>query len=306
MLNHLYWRQDLKREDLYVAHIYVGTCSWSDHTNFYPKGLPANQRIVYYAQRFPIVEINSSYYHMMPRRNYELWAARTPAGFLFDVKPYKQLTWHDRKNPPDDEVAERFTQTLQPLRDAGKLGAVHFQFPPCFKYGERNMDYIKAVRERFAEDRFAVEFRHRSWLEGEHVSALVEAFRAAEISLTVVDEPQLGSGSVPCVLQVSNPELVLVRFHGRNSKMWYARVKRTAERFNYLYSEDELKEWVSKIGQLVESAREIHLLFNNNAQDFAIQNARQLRVLLSSLEGNEIVAAPEATPRQGTFDQMLD
>jgi uncharacterized protein YecE (DUF72 family) len=290
-----------------MARIYVGTCSWSDHSNFYPKGLPANQRIVYYAQRFPIVEINSSYYHMMPRRNYELWAARTPEGFLFDVKPYKQLTWHDRKNPPDDDVSERFSQTLQPLRDAGKLGAVHFQFPPWFKYGERNIDYIRSARERFAGDRFAVEFRHRSWLEGEHVPALVEALRAAEISLTVVDEPQLGSGSVPCVLQVSNPELVLVRFHGRNSKMWYAKVKRTAERFNYLYSEDELREWVSKIGRLVESAREIHLLLDNNAQDFAIQNARQLRMLLSSLEGSEIVAAPiEATPRQGTFDQMLD
>ena len=111
---------------------------------------------------------------------------------------------------------------------------------------------------------------------------------------------KLGSGSAPCVLEISDPDLVLVRFHGRNSKMWYARVKRTAERFNYFYSETDL--------QLVESAREIHLLFNNNAHDSAIQNARQLRMLLrSSLSGNEIVAAPiEATRRQGMFDQMLD
>ena len=270
-----------------MADIYIGACSWSDHRPFYPKGLPSNQQITYYAQHFPIVEINSSYYHLMPRRNYELWAERTPDGFVFDVKPYKQITWHDRKNPPEDDQTQAFRDTLGPLREAGKLGAVHFQFPPWYMHSERNLTYIQHLRELFADDRIGVEFRHRSWLEGDHVPQLVDSLRSMGVSLTVVDEPQLGSGSVPTVLEVTNPELVIARFHGRNYKKWYARVKTTGERFDYLYSEDELAEWVPKANQLAEGAKEVHLLFNNNAQDYAIQNARQLRMLMrDSLVGS--------------------
>lgn len=277
-----------------MARIYVGTSSWADHKPFYPKGLPKNQQISYYAQRFPIVEINSSYYRMMPVRNYGLWAERTPDGFVFDVKPYRQLTWHDRKNPPDEEITQAFRGILQPLRDAEKLGAVHFQFPPWYKHSERNIDYIKWLREQFGEDRVGVEFRHRSWLVGDHLPELLTTFRAHNIGLTVVDEPQMGDGSVPTLLEVTNPDLVIMRFHGRNYKKWYARVKTTGERFDYLYSEEELEKWVPKVAQLAENSREVHALFNNNAQDYAIQNARQLRMLLrNSLEGEVVSSASE-------------
>ena len=273
--------------------VYVGTCSWSDITDFYPEGLPSNRQITYYAQHFPIVEINSTFYRMMPVRNYQAWAQRTPEGFIFDVKPFRQLTWHDRKNPPDDEVTSAFRDSMQPLRDVGKLAAVHFQFPPWFVYRSHNVDYIKHIRESFPDDRISVEFRHRSWLEGENVPHLVDALRENGVSLTVVDEPQIGSGSVPTVLEITNPDLVVVRFHGRNRKMWYAKVKRTAERFDYLYSDDELEEWVPNVERLAEGAREIHLLFNNNAQDYAVQNGRQLqRFLQRSLALGEVVQAP--------------
>ena len=283
-----------------MARIYVGTCSWADHKPFYPDGLPSNQQISYYAQQFPIVEINSSFYRMMPARNYALWAERTPDGFVFDAKPYKQLTWHDRKNPPDDEIIRAYSETLQPLRQVSKLGAVHFQFAPWFVYRDKNVDYIHHLKGMFADDRVAVEFRHRSWLEGDHVPALLEDLAAHGVGLTVVDEPQLGSGSVPTVLEVTNPELVIVRFHGRNYKKWYAKVKTTGERFDYLYSEKELKEWVPQANQLAERAKEVHLLFNNNAQDYAIQNARQLSMLMrDSLIGSQgsrvVPAASEAS-----------
>lgn len=263
-----------------MGRIYVGTCSWADHTNFYPEGLPANQQITFYAQHFPVVEIDATFYHLMPRRSFQLWSERTPEGFIFDVKPYKQLSWHDRENPPDDEVTKAFSEAIQPLRDAQKLGAVHFQFPPWFMYRESNVDYIKRLREGFANDRLSVEFRHRSWLEGEHVPALLSTLAEHRASLTVVDEPQIGTGSVPTLLEVTNPELAIVRFHGRNYQKWYAKVKTTAERFDYLYSEQELGEWVPKVAQLERKAQEIHLLFNNNAQDYAVRNARQLRLLL--------------------------
>ena len=275
-----------------MSRVYVGTCSWSDHTNFYPPNLPSNQQITFYAQHFPAVEIDSTFYSLMPERNFRLWAERTPPGFIFDVKPFRQLTWHDRETPPDEAIFDQFRQSLQPLRDAGKLGAVHFQFPPWFLFSPPNVAFIKTCRERFPDDRVSVEFRHRGWLEGEHVSPLLDTLRGYRVGLTVVDEPQVGSGSVPTVLAVTTPELVIVRFHGRNAKMWYAKVKRTADRFDYLYSEEELRTWVPHVAELAKEARDIHLLFNNNRDDYAVQNARQLQQLLQeSLPGIEVVGA---------------
>ena len=275
-----------------MAEILVGTCSWSQHEGYYPEGLPSNEQISYYAREFPVVELDATFYTMMPRRNFQLWAERTPEGFVFDVKPYRQLTWHDRKNPPDDEVTEAFREVLQPLRDAAKLGAIHFQFPPWFKHEEENVAYLRHMRDAFPDDVLSVEFRHRSWLEGDDVPEVLKVLRNERLSLTVVDEPQLGSGSVPTVLEVTNPELVIVRFHGRNYKKWYAKVESSSERFDYLYSEEELEEWVPKVEQLAREAREIHILFNNNAQDYPIRNARQLRMLLEERgEQAEVVPA---------------
>lgn len=275
-----------------MSRLYVGTSSWADHTDFYPPGLPSNQQITYYAQHFPIVDINSTFYHMMPERNFHLWAERTPDGFIFDVKPYRQLTWHDRKTPPDAEISEQFRLLLQPLRDAGKLGALNFQFPPWFVFRPENVDYIRLCRERFPGDRLSVEFRHRSWLEEDRIPGLVDTLKDLKVGLTVVDEPQIGSGSVPTVLEVTTPDLCLVRFHGRNAKKWYAKVKRTADRFDYLYSDEELQEWVPKVGILAENAEEIHLLFNNNRDNYAVLNAKTLETLLQgSLTNAEVVTA---------------
>ncbi len=278
-----------------MTRVYVGTSSWSDHEEFYPTDLPSNQQITFYAQHFAIVEINSTFYRLMPQRSFRLWAERTPPGFLFDVKPYRQLTWHDRENPPDRQTFEAFGSSLQPLRDAGKLGAVHFQFPPWFKFEAENVAYLKHCRESLPADRLCVEFRHRSWLEGDHVWHLLDILRDYGIGLTVVDEPQIGSGTVPTVVAVTAPELSIVRFHGRNAKMWYKKVKRSADRFDYLYTDDELRAWVPNVAKLAEEAREIHIFFNNNQQDYAVRNARQLRTLLhqSLLEAEVIMPAAE-------------
>ncbi len=277
-----------------MSRIYVGTCNWSDHANFYPGGLPSNQQITYYAQRFPVVEIDSTYYRLMPVRNFSLWAERTPEGFIFDVKAFKQLTFHDRKNPPTDEVHGQFSASVQPLRDANKLGALHFQFPPWYMSGERNLDYLRSLRDVYPEDLLSVEFRHRSWYEPESYAGVTAALRESGIGLTVVDEPQIGSGSVPTVAEVTLPALSIVRFHGRNRRMWYARVNTTGERFDYLYNEDELREWVPRVGELAAAADVVHVLFNNNAQDYAVRNARQLRLLLrEGLPHLEVVTSPE-------------
>jgi uncharacterized protein YecE (DUF72 family) len=260
----------------------VGTCSWSDHTGFYPEGLASNQQITFYATTFKVVEINSTFYRLMPERNFRLWAERTPEGFIFDVKPYRQLTWHDRENPPDEDTFARFRDSLQPLRDAGKLGAVHFQWPPWFVFRRENLDYIRHCKERLGDDHVCVEFRHRSWYAEVNAPQMYATLRKAGIGLTVVDEPQIGNGSIPTVLEVTHPELLLVRFHGRNASTWYKRVRRTADRFNYLYSDQELQEWVPRLAELAPQVGEIHALFNNNMADYAVQNGRQFRTFLEA------------------------
>ncbi|NLD73705.1 MAG: DUF72 domain-containing protein [Chloroflexi bacterium] len=284
-----------------MAELYVGTCSWSDHARFYPEGLRSTEQISYYAQHFPVVEINSTYYRMPPVRNFQAWAERTPPGFVFDVKPYRQITWHDRKNPPEDAQTLTFAETLQPLRDAGKLGAVHLQFPPWFVRRPENLSYIAHVRELFPDDLVGVEFRNTSWYEEGHVASVLAALRTMDVALTVVDEPLLGSGSAPTLLEVTHPRLTIVRFHGRNYDKWYARTATTGERFDYRYSDEELAEWVPKVERLAERTGSIHLLFNNNAEDYAVQNARQLRLLLQeALPAHRVIEAPgEAREREG-------
>lgn len=277
-----------------MTRIYVGACSWSDHKRFYPDGLPSNQQIAYYAQRFAIVEINSTYYRLMPSSNFALWAKRTPPGFVFDVKAYQQLTFHDRDHPPTEATHQQFGASTQPLRDAGKLGALHFQFPPWFTSSAANLEYLVSLRSLYPGDLLSVEFRHQSWYaEGSYEKAL-EALREASVGLTVVDEPQVGSGSAPTRLDVTTPALVIVRLHGRNAKTWYGRFATAAERFNYRYSEPELHEWVSQIAALAQAAKAIHVLFNNNYEDYALLNARQLRMLLRrELPQLEVMPSPE-------------
>jgi uncharacterized protein YecE (DUF72 family) len=273
-----------------MADIYVGTCSWSDHADFYPPGLRSTEQITYYAQRFPVVEINSTFYRMPPVRNFLAWAQRTPPGFVFDVKPYRQITWHDRANPPEDAQTLLFSETLQPLREADKLGAVHLQFPPWYVRRPENLAYIAHVRELFAGDLVGVEFRNTSWYEEDHVEEVLAALRDMDVALTVVDEPNLGSGSAPTLLEVTHPRLTIVRFHGRNYQKWYARTATTGERFDYRYSEEELAEWVPRVERLAERTSTLHLLFNNNARDYAVTNARQLRLMLDdALPAHHIV-----------------
>jgi uncharacterized protein YecE (DUF72 family) len=273
-----------------MARILIGACSWTDHAPFYPSSYDTarmrSQRISYYAQYFPLVEVDSTFYALQPERNFQLWADRTPEHFVFNVKAYGELTWHhrdDQKRPiaPGAETFERFSRMIQPLRAAGKLGAAHFQFPPWFTFSDDNIDYLATVREFLPDDRVAVEFRHRSWLEPDHREETFGALRDHGLSYVMVDEPQLGSGSVPPVLAVTDRQLAVVRFHGRNRKTWYIRdAASSADRFDYLYTRPELAEWKPRVEQIAEEASEIHLLTNNNRSNYALVNAFDLAELL--------------------------
>lgn len=268
-----------------MSEIRVGTCAWSDHEDYFPKGLPQGDRLAYYARHFPIVEVDSSFYRLQPPKWYASWAAKTPPGFVFNVKAYGAMTKHHREPRPGEgdlaEVFRHFDFSVQPLREAGKLKALHFQFPPWFTRKPENLEWVQFCREFFPEDILAVEFRHHSWFEGpvrEETLAFLRRIRAVNV---ICDEPQVGSGAVPSVVAVTDPRLAIVRFHGRNKKTWYIKGESSAQRFDYLYSRDELQEWVPPVQQqLAPEAEEVHLLMNNNRANYAVRNALDMMELL--------------------------
>ena len=295
------------------ARIRVGSCSWTDPTlissgRFYPPGVTsAEARLRYYAEQFDIVEVDATYYAPPTPRNSELWAARTPDDFVFNVKAFAWLTHHAaapdrlpdwlRNRLPDEvrgkrsvyprDIGERVMElvwqlhreALAPLADAGKLGAVLFQFPPWFVRSHENRDYLRSLPERLPGWPLAVEFRGGGWLEDDSAAKTLALLEEAGLIYVAVDEPQGFPNSSPPLSAVTAP-LGVVRLHGRNAGTWESRTGAASDRFKYLYSDGELEEWVPKVRELAAQAAGVHVLFNNNYEDWGMQNARRMAHLL--------------------------
>ncbi len=287
-----------------VGRVRVGTASWTDKTllesGWYPEGVDTpEKRLVYYAEQFPVVEVDSTYYTPPNERNSELWVARTPPDFVFNVKAFSLLTQHPTrpgalykdlrpegasKNlyPRDlpeatiDQVWERFLSALTPLHEAGKLGALLFQFPQWFPIGRRNKEYILQCQERAAPMRICVEFRNKTWMSEDNQVETLDFLRSYQVPYVCVDMPQGHPSSIPPVV-AATADLAVVRFHGHSDK-WTS--KDIYDRFGYHYSEAELAEWAPKIAGLGEQAGETHVLLNNCHRNYAQVNARQLADLL--------------------------
>jgi len=252
-----------------------------------------SRRIEYYARFFDLVEVDSTFYHLQPARNFAMWAERTPDDFMFDVKAYGELTWHHRDDrgeaqAPQSDTFGNFSAMIQPLREARKLGAILFQFPPWFTFSEERLEYFDVVREALPTDTIAVEFRHRSWLEGPRLAETRAALAERRLAFCAVDEPQVGAGSAPPVMMITDPHFTMVRFHGRNRKTWYGKgLTSSRQRFDYLYTREELAPWVARIkdaaAQLTGS--EAHVIANNNASNYGIVNAFDLQALLGMSVG---------------------
>jgi uncharacterized protein YecE (DUF72 family) len=294
--------------------ILIGTSSWTDPTlvkdgNFYPPGAKtAEARLRFYASRFPLVEVDSTYYYPPSEKNSVLWIERTPADFTFNIKAYALLTNHPtridslygdvraslppellekrnvyRDKLPDEavnEVWQRFREALMPLHSAGKLGAVLFQFPQWFVISKKSKAYIDECVARLPDYRIAVEFRHQSWMREDNQEETLSFLEARNLPFVCVDMPQGFTSSLPPVAAVTAEDLAMVRFHGRNREAWETKSESASERFRYDYSQAELGGWVPRIEALAEEARETHVLMNNCYRDFAVRNARELGDLL--------------------------
>ena len=298
-----------------IGSFLVGTSSWTDKTllssGWYPAEAKTSEaRLAHYASMFPLVEVDSTYYAPPSERNAALWVERTPVHFTFNIKAFSLMTHHPTrvdalpKRLRDDApatkssvyqkdlspttieaVVEMFASALMPLHSAGKLGAILCQFPEWFTPTKANKDYVLWLKARLGEYRLAIEFRNASWADTpRHQQMTFDWLGEHQLSFVCVDMPQGFPSSLPPVVAVTNERLALVRFHGRNTDTWKAKGITVAERFNYLYDEDELRAWQPKLFELGEQAREVHVLFNNCYQDKGVRNAAQMVDLLADID----------------------
>ena len=295
-----------------MDNILVGSASWTDKTlidcgRFYSKGCKsAEARLRYYATQFPVVEVDSSYYGMPTPANAQLWAERTPPDFVFNVKAFRLFTGHQTspivlhkdiqqalgpdvpktlyyKDVPAEirgELWRRFSEALEPLRQAGKLGAVHFQFAPWLLRNREGRAHVQECVERMEGYLLAVEFRHKSWFDGANAASTVAFEHELGVVHTIVDGPQGFANCVPDIWEVTHPELALVRLHGRNYETWNHQGPASSSRFNYWYSAEELAALKPEILKTARKARKVHVVFNTNYEDQGQVNARLMRQLL--------------------------
>lgn len=293
--------------------IRVGTCSWADESFvklYYPKGV---DKLRYYSERFDVVEANSTYYRLPDEALVASWAEKLPPGFVMHVKAFGLMTRHPVKLealPPDlrdgapvdehgriehpsrefrGEVFRRFLAALEPLRASGHLGGILMQLPPYIVPKPAAYDYLAWAREQLAGYELLVEFRHRAWFE--QPADTFAFLEANEMTYVTVDAPVF-----PLVVGRTSPT-AYVRFHGRNAATWHKRTGSTAERFNYLYSAEELAEWAATLRSLEEQGAEnVYAMFNNNGRspraEVPVKLLGESVNLFGEAAGAEVAQAP--------------
>jgi uncharacterized protein YecE (DUF72 family) len=273
----------------------VGTCSWADKSlvaHWYPKGVKsAEERLRYYIEHFDAVEADSPYYRLPEEPMVARWAERTPEGFVMHVKAFGLMTRHPvkleqlppelrepmpvddrgRVNRPSRElravVFRRFREALEPLRSSGKLGGILLQFPSYVVVKPVSFDYLEWAAGQLEGEHLLVEFRHSSWLAEENRAETLRFLEKLGATHVITDSPRIeGARNVmPTVVAATSP-IVYVRLHGRNAATWNKRGGSAAERFDYLYSDDELREWVPTLRELAGEAEQLYVMFNNNGR----------------------------------------
>jgi uncharacterized protein YecE (DUF72 family) len=271
--------------------IRIGTSSWGGLPGFYPSSVKSGDKLAWFARFFSVVEVNVSFYRLVRPHTYVNWADITPPDFAFDVKAFGELT-HFRERPPDETFAA-FRASYAPLRDLHRLGGVLFQFPPRFANTAESRAYLRRVGRQMAGDTTVIEFRNHTWLAPESAEATFSLLQEVGLAYAIVDEPQIPHDTVPPIPAVTNPALAYVRLHGRNAAAWY-RGGSGGTRYDYDYSAEELREWAETVENLARQARQVHVMFNNNAKGAGTRNAMALGQLL----GVSPADPPQLPPEQ--------
>ena len=306
------------RESNTDGQILVGTASWSDPgfvERWYPKGVPAADRLAWYADHFEMVEVNSTFYSVRDPRMVERWIRSTPNEFTFDVKLHQLLSRHSTtakflppalqkrvevdgkgrvKLTPEIEsaVVKEFLRAISMLRDSGKLGALLLQLSPSFSPRKHELDELRPLLEQLSDYDVAVEFRNRNWAEGERLEQMLGFLRAHSAAYVAVDAPAVNHFMVmPHDLDATTTdELAYLRLHGRDAKA-YTTGKTVASRFDYDYNDEEIAEVAERARKLARQAKRVHVIFNNNNLDYAPHAALRTRAALG-----QITKAPPRQP----------
>jgi uncharacterized protein YecE (DUF72 family) len=291
--------------------IVVGTSSWSDPgfvADWYPAGMPASDRLPWYAERFEAVELNSSFYAIPDRSAVRRWCEATPPGFIFHVKLHRLLSRHAARLdslPPElrdgaettergrviltpeleAAMAERLLAEIRPFEEEGKLGAFLLQLTPAFAPRRNALEELDSLLDALGPHRVAVELRHRGWVAEKRVQDTLAWFSERGTAFVCVDAPPGNHVPImPPIDAVTRDDLAYLRAHGRNEH-GYLSGKTVAERFGWVYSDEELEEIAGRAQQLAEDAAEVHVLFNNNRSDDAPTAARRFRALIGQDPG---------------------
>jgi uncharacterized protein YecE (DUF72 family) len=297
--------------------ILVGTASWSDPgfvERWYPKKMPAGERLGWYAQHFDLVEVNSTFYSVPEPRMVERWCAATPDHFTFDVKLHQLFSFHSTpakllppdlqrraetnprgnvKSTPDlqEALLKSFLRAISILRKAGKLGVLLLQLSPAFSPRKHQLVELEPLIEKLSDYDLAIEFRNRNWAVGDQLGSTIDFLRAHRAIFVNVDAPASDHFTVmPSeVDEVTDPKAAYLRLHGRNAKA-YITGKTVAARFDYDYDDKEIAEVAERSKKLAREARKLHVIFNNNNLDYAPRAALGLRKALG-----QIVRTPAQT-----------
>jgi uncharacterized protein YecE (DUF72 family) len=300
-----------------AGRILIGTASWSDPgfvERWYPKKMPAHERLGWYAEHFAMVEVNSTFYSVPDSRTVERWCAATPDDFIFDVKLHQLFSFHSTQAkllPPELKrlaktdatgkvtaspalqvaMLNSFLRPMSILQSARKLGVFLLQLSPAFSPRKHELVELEPLVDRLSDFTLAIEFRNRNWVVGEQLKSTIDFLRRRGVAFVNVDAPASDHFSVvPSGLnETTNAKVAYLRLHGRDAKA-YLTGKTVATRFNYDYSKKEIDEVAQRSRKLARQAREVHVVFNNNNLDYAPRAAIRLRKALGQ-------SLPEPSPQ---------
>lgn len=300
--------------------ILIGTSSWADPgfvEEWYPPGMPAKERLEWYARHFEAVEVNSSFYAIPEPGTVARWAEVTPSSFVFDYKLHRALSRHAAtvdSLPPDmrdgldvgargrvqltpaleRELIARTLEAVKPLEQAGKLGAFLLQLTPSFSPSRHSLGELEGLVDALGDHELAIEFRHRGWVEDDRIEGTLEWLTEHGAAFVAVDAPkEVHVPIMPDVDAVTRPDLAYIRLHGRNAE-GYLKGKTVAERFGWDYSDEELEEVAKRARGMAEDAEFVHVMFNNNRGADAPTSARKFRLLM----GQEVAAPADEGPQR--------
>jgi len=298
--------------------ILVGTASWSDPgfvEHWYPKKMRAGDRLGWYAQHFEMVQLNSTFYSVAEPRRLDRWCRSTPDSFTFDVKLRQLSSFHSVspkllppnlqqraatdskgkvKSSPDLQAAlmEVFLASMSILRARGKLGALLLQLSPAFSPRKHELSELEPVIEMLRDYRLSIEFRNRNWAIGDQLRSTIDFLGERKVAFVNVDAPAVDHFTImpPDLDEITSPKFAYLRLHGRDARA-YITGKTVAERFNYDYNDTEIAEIAERSKRFAREAGEVHVVFNNNALDYAPRAAARLRKALG-----QVVPAIPQTP----------